>query len=217
MEQTAAPAIRTLYSGRPVNTMPPRVAVLMVNSRGAAHPWFMAALDSVKAQSYDNIELLVLDNNAHQLSIGAAYNQLVLATDAEFVEFVSDDDLLTVDQVASSLACMLSARKKGEAIVHVTSNTLFLLEQQQQLLHTPFCHLGMFHREFLLSNRFNEALAHGVAADMHSRLDRMSKLMGKPISVPITHHYGYIWRQHIGMAGGMRTMPSTNGKLSLVK
>lgn len=209
--------ISVAYAGRE-HDVQESVDVLMINSRGIAHPWTIAAIDSVKAQHYPETMLLVLDNTDHALSIGAAYNALVKQSSAAFVQFLSDDDAFTVDLVGSSLACLLSARKRSASIVHATTSTTVIIEPEGHTAHASnLLQLGMFEREFLLTNRFNEALSKGIDRDMHSRLDSLAKFRRAPLSVPITHQSGYLFRQHIGMAGGMRVQIEPKSPLSIHK
>lgn len=203
MSTAQQPRTRIAYGGRSVDTMPMRVAVAVVHSRGA-NPWVLQALDSVKAQSYANTELVVLDNNDHALTIGAAYNELARFTTAPLVLYLSDDDLLSIDLVASMVAAWEYGRSSNPDLVHCTTNCTAYMDQYGTMVATPLAHLGMFDRAWLLENPFDETLPKGVAQDMHSRLQRRSELARKVYSQTITHHYGYIYRQHVGMAGGMR-------------
>ncbi len=198
--------------GHPVDTEPPKVDVCIVNSRGELHPWTLQAMNSVKEQSYPHTGLIVVDNNDHALSIGQAYNQAVQASDAKFVAFLGDDDMLCVDLIASSVWCYDQAvRMTAPQLVHVTSNTMLLIEQSGGIIPSLFAHQGMYLREWLLTNPFDEHLAQGVGYDMHTRMQRTAQLRNSPLSLPMMHHYGYVWRQHIGMVSGMRITAQTNG------
>lgn len=198
---TEAPRIRIAYTGRSVDTMPLRVAVCMVHSRTGQ--WPIQAMDSVRVQSYANTELVVLDNTDHSLSIGAAYNALVRFTTAPLVLYLSDDDLLSVDLVASMVACMQLDQDNGASLEHCTTNCTLLIDQDGSAAQAPVMHLGMFVRTWLESNPFDEALPKGVHKDMLGRIARQQELLGKQLTAVITHHFGYIFRQHVGQASGM--------------
>lgn len=202
---TQAPRTRIAYNGRSVDTMPLRVAVCMVHSRSGR--WPVDAMNSVRAQSYANTELVVLDNTDHSLSIGAAYNQLVRFTTAPLVLFLSDDDLLSLDLVASMVACMQLDRDNGAPLEHCTTNCTLLIEQNGSAAQAPVMHLGMFRRAFLERNPFDEALPKGVHTDMLGRIARQQDLARVQLTAVISHHYGYIFRQHVGQASGMVVQP----------
>lgn len=182
----------------------PTIDVLMVNSRGADHPWTKLAVASVHGQSYP-CGLLILDNTDRALSIGAAYNELVRTSDAELVVFLSDDDWIEPDLVGGMEACMHVARQQNAGVVvHLTTFCSVLVDHTQAAGQVHLPHLGMFRREFLLEHPFNETLEKGVHSDMFDRLQRTTKFLGKPVSACVVHHYGYHYRQHIGQASGMK-------------
>lgn len=182
----------------------PTIDVLLVNSRGADHAWTKTAVASVHGQSYP-CGLLILDNTDHALSIGAAYNELVRNSDAELVVFLSDDDYMEPDLVGGMEACMNVARQQNAGVVvHLTTFCTALVDHSRKMGQVQLPHLGMFRREFLLQHPFNETIEKGVHSDMFERLQRTTKFLGKPVSACVVHHYGYIYRQHIGQASGMK-------------
>lgn len=185
----------------------PTIDVLMVNSRGADHTWARQAVDSVHRQSYP-CGLLILDNNDRALSIGAAYNELVRSSNADLVLFLSDDDHLEPDLVASMEVLLhLATQQSSGVVVHITTFTTMLVEHLGQALQAQHPHLGMFRRQFLVEHPFNESLEKNIHLDMFERLGRTTQFLGKPVSRTVAHTYGYIYRQHIGQASGMKVAP----------
>lgn len=190
------------YDRKPLRE--PKLAVIVVNSRGADNPWFKLCLDSVKAQTYPKVEPVIVDNNDHSLSIGAAYNAAVRATTAELCLFLGDDDMLACD-FCHGIVHGFNLLKNGPMpdLVHVSTNCIAHDERTGAEGPLPLPHMGMFTRKHLEENPFDEELPRGVGRDAVLKLERGQRFTGKPKSIVIPHLFGYVWRQHIGMAGGM--------------
>lgn len=196
--------MRTKRQERQEQRPRPSVDVLLLNSRGANHPWMKQAVASVHAQSYA-CGLLIHDNNDRALSIGAAYNELVAASTADLVVFLNDDDWMEPDLVAGMEACLhIAAEQNAGTVVHLTTFTTLVVEHTKTMHQARLPHLGMFRRQFLVEHPFNEALERNVHADMFQRLGQAGQFLGKPLSASVVHHYGYMYRQHIGQASGMK-------------
>lgn len=197
----------TLHDHSRKKSASPRVDVVIVNSRGLDHPWMKLARQSVQEQTYPNTSLLVVDNNDHALGIGQAFNVAVKASRAPFVQFLGDDDALMRDTIASMVECFQVGKRGAPSLVHTTTNCMLLHDASGQLGPAPLAHMGMFDRSWLIANPFNEALARGIHTDVRERLQRLEKLSGKPYSLPLIHHYGYMWRQHATMLSQLNIAP----------
>jgi glycosyltransferase involved in cell wall biosynthesis len=182
----------------------PSIDVVVVNSRGVDNPWFKHAVRSVHGQSYP-CGLLIVDNNDRALSIGAAYNMAVQESNADLICFLGDDDWMEPDLVASMEACMDMARRQNDGVViHLTTFCTAVIEHLGKMGQVQLPHMGMFRRDFLLEHPFNEELEKNVGGEMFRRLNDTSKFLGKPVTAAVVHHYGYMYRQHIGQASGMK-------------
>lgn len=195
----------------------PLVAVAIANSRPLDHPWVKECFESVKAQTYALVETVVVDNRDHHYTIGRAWNEAVRATEAPYVLFVGDDDKLALDLVASLVGNWPVVEAQFPELACLTTCCTFLHEGTNASGHMPpnFMHTGMWLREFLLRHPFNETLAKGVDTAHVGLLDRMSALARRPMRACLTHHFGYVWRQHVGMASGMRMSATAQSPLAI--
>lgn len=194
----------------------PLVDVVIVNSRGARNNWYLQAYETAMEQCYGHTGVLVVDNNDHALSIGAAWNLAVQHSTAEYVLFLGDDDYLAVDVVAHLAGTLHHLRSKptGAELVLISSGMTFVDEfgrpiQQEVHYGTAVGHVylrqhhtGLYLRSFLEGFPFNESLAKHVSTDMQQRVRQRGQLLGKPTMHATTHHFGYAYRQHVGMASG---------------
>ena len=62
--------------------------------------WLNQAIESVKSQSYKNIELLLCQGNA---LVGVNLNAGIAKANGEFIKYLCDDDLLTPDSIKHSV------------------------------------------------------------------------------------------------------------------
>ena len=187
---------------KPVNTEPPKVDILMIQVRDTTHPWVEAAVQSVADQSYPRLGLIEVDNRDRSLSIGAAWNAAVQASEAELVMPMGDDDILTMDLIASLVDQWQYIREHAPNVVHINSMCTILDEDTGQSVHASVQHTGMFLRQFLLDYPFNETLGRNVGLEKIAAMANAQVELGQPLSMGVRHHYGYIFRQHAFMASG---------------
>ena len=205
---------RLEYASNPLQLPTPSVDIIIVNSRGADNPWFINCLQSCQQQTYPNLGQLVVYNNDRALSIGQAYNLGVANSHAEFVLFVGDDDLLSVDLV-SHLVGVLSMVERGTGQpLQMATSFCTLIDADGRPLCKPamvegmghitrmlqVMHTGLYRRSFLLEQPFDESLSRGVGRAMQHRLASLQKASGKRMYWANAYHYGYHYRQHVGMA-----------------
>lgn len=188
---------------KPVNTMPLRVDVLMIRIRATDHAWVAQAQQSVHEQCYPHMGLLELDNTGRELSIGAAWNALVLASEADLVLMMGDDDAITPDLLSCMVDGYIAMRRKAPNLIRVTTNCTVVDEQSgMSAIANGLHHTGMFQRQYLLDHPFDETLDRNVGLAMATSIDHSQRLLGQPLSVGIMHHAGYIYRQHAFMVSG---------------
>lgn len=191
------------YDGSP-GYAPLDVDVVMVVSRGMANPWVMQAAASVRACGYPSLGLLTVVNGDHELTIGKAWNLAVRASSADAVLFLGDDDYIAPDLVFSLVEFMRAHQAANPELVMVTGPCTAVDEQNRPLMQIPVHHTGMFDRDWLLEHPFNEARQRFVDTEMHDRLGALTRLRGKPLMAAMSYHYGYFYRQHVGMVSGQK-------------
>lgn len=187
---------------KPVDTTPPKVDVAMIQVRPDDHVWVREAKQSVQAQSYPHLGMLVVDNQDRALTIGNAWNACVQASDADLIFFLGDDDGLVPDLIACMVDGFSHMRKQAPNLVHLTTQCTVLDESAGAAAALKVTHTGMFLRQFLVEHPFDEQLSKDVGLDKVNAIGQAQKLVGQPMSMAILHHYGYIWRQHPWMNNG---------------
>jgi glycosyltransferase involved in cell wall biosynthesis len=215
-------AWRISHIASPAPPSTSRCDVVVVRSRGTASPWWNACITSVQLQDDAHAGVIVVDNDDHALSIGAAWNLAVRASSAEYVLFVGDDDAISFDLVRTlrHMFDRLLSVDKWAHLQTVTSGMTMVNEKGAPVaplvqvdtfatarLYLQQHHTGMWRREWLLTHPFNETLTRHVDADILSRLDQWARLQGvKPerVKYAIGYHYGYQYRQHVGQVSGQK-------------
>ncbi len=185
-----------------VDTMPPKVCVGIVYHREPNDKWLLDAMESLSVQSYPNVECITVDNRDNQLTIAAARNSVVSNTDAPFVLFLCEEDMLAPD----SIACLVSMHQVGKStaptLVHTTHKCVVILENGQLAiseLHAP----GLYERDYLLSNPFDADLTQRVDLNQMVNLRNLALLVKGPTSWCVAHHYGYQLREHMFRRDGI--------------
>lgn len=205
------------------------VVVVIVNSRGAKNPWFLKALASARGQFYPNCGVMVVDNNDHGLSIGAAWNLAAQSIDAKYLLFVGDDDYISIDLVSHLAGTIESLRKRPEMqhLCLVTSYCTMVDRDDMPMAerkdngagvftqgYVQLHHTGMYLREWLLDNPFNEKLERHVSTDMQRRIATRGTIINALTMWATSYHYGYHYRNHLGMVSGPKVVihpPSARG------
>ncbi len=187
---------------RPVDTMPLKVDVIMVQVRPDDHDWVHQARTSVQEQSYPHLGFITFDNADRSISIGAAWNACIQASDADLVLMYGDDDAMTADLVQSLVDGWKHMAPALPNLVHLTSHCTVVDQDARAQAHATIQHTGMFLRQFLVDHPFDEGLERHVGAMKVQAIGEAQKAMGQPMSMAILHHYGYIFRQHPWMVSG---------------
>lgn len=182
---------------RPVNTDPLKVCVVVVHHRPADGELMREAMESVKSQTYPNLEAITVDNQQGQHSIGHCRNMAVEATDADLVTFLAEEDMLSPDIVASMVGLYeLAKSTELKGLVHVTTNVMALLPNGQRAMLPGLTAPGIYERAYLLNNPFDPSLDYNADKAQQRKLQALAQLQGMPVTFAVTHHYGYILRAH---------------------
>jgi len=197
-------AIKHHDMSHPVDTMPPKVAVVIVYHREATDAWLLEAMESVSLQSYPNLECITVDNREAALSYGDARDQGVKATDAELVLFLAEEDLLTPDTIAAMVGLYQMGKKQADQLIHITTGVMLRTEAGAQALSSMRAP-GMYERAWLATNPFGTTSA--PDRDKVLQLQSLATTRGAMVSFGCTHHFGYVLRLHPFRRDGIQVRP----------
>lgn len=175
----------------PVDTLPPKVAVVIVYHREPDHQHLLDAMESVALQSYPNCHCITVDNRTAGLTLGAARNLAIEHTDADFILPLAEDDRLELDTVASLIAFHQHYRKELPQLRHTTTACTVLMPNGTIGVANGLLAPGMYLREHLVSNPFDKELSQAVDTAALRLLHIMAGALGGPTSITIGHHFGY--------------------------
>ena len=173
----------------------PKVSIIIVNSRD--NKWFEEAKKSALNQYYPHIELIIEDNLDKTRKIGKCWNDGVKRASGKYCLIMGDDDVLSPAYVMSLIATILNTRAKGDMVDGATSCTTVFEEDltNGKIKQVPTFPTGMFSREFLLKNPFDETLERRVDAYYYETLPHQQLAIA-------FWNFGYFYRQHEGMVSG---------------
>lgn len=210
---------RLEYAHQPLQLPQPKVDIIIANTRGAEHPWFIKALQTCQQQTYPNVGQLVVYNNDRALSIGAAWNLGVANSDAELVLFVGDDDMISVDLVSHLVGIMAMVEAQQEQPLWMVTSFCTLIDADDRPIQPAeqvsgigavqkrvnVQHTGLWRRDRLLDVPFDNELSRGVGRAHHHKLAQAQKERQRfapthRLYHASAYHYGYHYRQHVGMA-----------------
>jgi len=159
----------------------------------------MDAFNSATFQSYPNFKIRIEDNPKMQKSIGKIFNELVEESDADYVFFLGDDDMIAPDYIQSLMDNLMLSQEYQPELIYASSYISYLHENGELFGFSPLIPTGLFQRAFLLENKFNEELPKLVDTEMINRVDKLgfSKLV-------LRYHFGYLYRQHDNMVSGTK-------------
>lgn len=177
---------------------PPLVSIIMIVSREKTNPdWVAIARASLLRQSFDRYEIIEIDNNELLFSIGKCWNCGVDAATSDIVVFVSDDDWISLDYISSTYSCIIDALNDSPVSSIHTYTTAVCVESEDSRAVQKIS-TGMWTREFLLENRFDESLKNQVDTTFFKKRDDD----GNTVGIIMPWHFGYFYRQHDGMVSG---------------
>ena len=177
----------------------PSISVVIVDSRSNEHPeWVQQAIDSIKNQTIQDIELIVLDNTQKLFTIGRMYNQGLQQATADWVFFLGDDDYLSKDYLASLVSFI---EDMSEDTVIVSTYSIFFDEEKQERAIKSNSPMGAYRREYFLEHPFREYITKYI--DVNAVEDAV-KDNKKMITCP--WHFGYFYRQHNNQISGRKVV-----------
>lgn len=187
---------RAMVDGLPI------VSVVIVNSRGRKSPEMLQeCLDSLRNQSYYNIEPVIVENVDRLITIGKAFNEGVKIAKGEWVLFLGDDDFITPDYV-QALISYLYFSGETQPVAISTFLTMFTeintttSKEPRELIVT-----GMWRREYLVKYPFAEYLTKYVDTDMMQQTEQRGDKM-----IVLRWHYGYFYRSHFDQVSGHKAL-----------
>lgn len=178
----------------PVQTMPPKVAVVLVYHREPRYVHLIDAMESVSLQSYPNCECITVNNCKAGLTLGAARNLAVADTDARYILPLQEDDMLTPDTVQVLVDSFERTLQESPTVVHVTHGCCILLQDGRVGVATGIHAPGLYLRDHLVSNPFDPDLTMNVDAAQQRLMDRLVSVVKGPTQSVVGHHFGYLLR-----------------------
>ncbi len=184
----------------------PIVTIAVANTRLQKEPAVVKlCYDSLKSQSYPNIEILIIENYNKEYTIGKCWNDAVRQAKGEWILFVGDDDYITPDYVNSLVTACLTVDSK---IVQIsTMLTMFRetpkghMNENMNLIPT-----GMWRKSYLLEFPISENKVKYVDTEMMGMVYKNGYA-----SKHLNYHYGYFYRSHANQTSGMKLMSTDNG------
>jgi len=180
----------------------PIVSIVVVNSRGRKSPHMLQeCYESIREQTYPNIEPVVVENTDRLMTIGKAFNDAAQLAKGEWVLYLGDDDKITPDYVQSLMTFAYGRTRNG--MVGVSSFlTMFtgvngtMNAEPRDLIPT-----GMWKRKYLLEHPFAEYLTKYVDTDLMRRTEEEGFKQGL-----MRWHYGYFYRSHQDQVSGHKAL-----------
>jgi len=190
----------------------PPMSVVIVDSRSKEQPeWVQECIDSVKQQTLDGLEIIILDNKEKMFTIGRMYNQGLQAATADWVMFLGDDDFISPDYCSSLFTFIeITLAKETDMVIASTFTTFFDEEKQKKALKVKSPQ-GCYKRDYFLNMPFDEGLNYYVDINILKRVKADNKKM-----VVCPWHFGYFYRSHKGQTSGKKLVKDkkeeSNGK-----
>ena len=166
------------------------ISIGVVESRD--NDFVKMCLNSINRQWYipECTELIEVNNLKREHTIGACYNEIVKKATKDWVLFIGDDDMIARTYLFNLNAFLEAFRERhDEDPVCVTTN--IILYSETEMVSLDAVPQGMWNREYLLENPFNEELPRYVDTDMFDRTEKLGKLI-----IHDQTNSGYYYRQH---------------------
>ncbi len=180
----------------------PIVSIVVINSRGRKEPQMLQeCYESIRTQTYPNIEPIVVNNIERIMTIGKAFNDAVKIAKGEWILFVGDDDRITPDYVQSLMAFAHS--NGNEEMVGVSSFLTMFTGTNGTMKAEPrdLAVTGMWKKEYLVQYPFAEYLTKYVDTDLMQQTEQRGLKQGC-----MRWHYGYFYRAHKDQVSGYKAL-----------
>jgi cellulose synthase/poly-beta-1,6-N-acetylglucosamine synthase-like glycosyltransferase len=202
----------------------PRVGISIVISRSGEHPdWVETCIDSAKRQTYPNIYIVEVDNNANVYTIGKCYNDSVkrFPDDTKYILFLNDDDYISPGYISdlvghtehainnpmlqddNGLSCIVGASSYVTMFEEKEKNgQLYVKREPREMVP-----IGMWMRDYLLANRFPEYQLRYVDSELMqwARKNNWRREI-------CYWNYGYHYRSHDGQVSYKKRMLGSHAK-----
>lgn len=179
----------------------PKVTIAVVNSRMKSDPIMIKqCYDSLRNQTYPNIQIVVIENYDKLLTIGKCFNDATRRAKGKYILFVGDDDFITDDYVTTLVAKIEDTDKAN--IVGVSSYlTLFSINDKNEMKREPreLIPTGMWNVKWLRKNPFKEYLTKYVDTELMDKARDDGN-----IQLIAAHSYGYFYRAHQNQVSGFK-------------
>lgn len=178
----------------------PKVSIVVINSRQLDHPkWVAECFKSLKGQTYDNSEIVVVRNYNKLVTIGKCMNEAVKRAKGDWILFVGDDDYLSPDYVE----CLVHAIESKEAIAYSTYLNMFDEKKngERRFIPKQLVPTGIWSKEYLLKYPAKEYLTKQVDSDM---MDAAARRGDKQFV--LNWQFGYFYRSHSQQVSGRKVM-----------
>lgn len=188
----------------------PKITIGIVNSR---EDYINECLNSVNRVVYPGMSELydvkIFNNyfNKHILtkkinlrSIGSAFNAIAQKSIGDWILFVGDDDMISRMLPFNYAMYLITYAEKHpedfKDVVCVTGN-MILFDSMGKREHLQSCPTGMWRKEYILNNKFDETLTKYVDTEMFARAINFNKKL-----LYAATDYGYYYRQHNNNVSG---------------
>lgn len=188
----------------------PVVSIVVINARGKSNPEYLKmCFDSIRNQSYPNIEPVVIENFDKLATIGKCFNVATQKAKGDWVYYLGDDDMLSPDFIQSLMTYL--QEPGNESLVSVTTyltmfrfNELKANQEPRQLTPT-----GLWKRSHVLEYPFPEYLTRYV--DTAYIEENKAKGFHQAL---VGWHYGYFYRSHTGQVSGHKALINSDDNAS---
>ncbi len=167
------------------------ISIGVLNSRNIV---IKDCISSIMRQVYPEVltDFIVIDNLDKHLSIGAGFNEIAKKAKHEWVLFVGDDDLLARTYLFNLAVYLQTCKEKHPDYDIVAVTTNLIITDNEKRIGLDVAPTGMWSRQFLLDNKFNEDLKRYVDTDLFARV----KEMPDKVIMRDSTNYGYYYIQH---------------------
>ena len=153
-------------------------------------------LNSIRRQvTPSEVTIVVVKNIGRLKSIGWCYNQLAQQAKDDWILYVGDDDLISRTYLYN-LAVFLDTVKErfpDEDPVALTTHLMLMSHETGTIKLAPIevAPTGMWRKDYLLENPFDESLTRWVDTELYVRAIEQDKTI-----ITDQTNYGYYYRQH---------------------
>lgn len=164
------------------------------------------AIKSIKDQNYvGGIVTRVYNNMDKRVSIGKAYNDIVRTATTDMVGLIGDDDIVMPDYVNSMVSCYMRGKALGLELCGVHSYCMLHDMDNDELTPAQAAAPGIWEREFLIDNAYDESLPRYVNAEHYRKINNAGH-----IPLVAEWYYGYIYSQHNDNISGNKLSAKQN-------